>query len=206
MAEGDVVAAQGLQRQIGIGHLVVGVGIEKLDRLVVEHLAQQRGDRFALGEPLPAQAGQFLGRLRLVERDEAGHPAIGEIQVIEGVENPRPGQVGKAEDGQRAQMRLAQHRLDAAGERGVHQQAVEIERRLRHGDRMAPRRNRPVQVGQGLGVIQPPHLRHEAGQQVEHPVGLRPEPRQILPPVSSLGVWPFPSRPVSSRAFSARAT
>ena len=41
ITEGDMIAAQRLQRQIGIDHLVVGVGIEKLDRLVVQHFAQQ---------------------------------------------------------------------------------------------------------------------------------------------------------------------
>ena len=74
-----MIAAERLQRQIGIDDLVVGVAVEQLRRLVVHHLAQHRGDRLALVEPLPAELGQRLGRVGLVERDEARDPAIGEV-------------------------------------------------------------------------------------------------------------------------------
>jgi hypothetical protein len=111
-----VIAAQCLERQIGIQHLVVGIGIEKLDRLVVEHLAQQCGDGFALVEPLPPQLGQGLRRLGLVEGDEARHPAIGEILVVQRIENPRVGHAGKAQHGDAAQMLVAEHRLDPAAQ------------------------------------------------------------------------------------------
>ena len=65
-----MVAAELLQREVGIGDLVVGVAVEQLDRLVVHHLAQQGGDGLALVEPLAPKPGQRLGRVGLVERDE----------------------------------------------------------------------------------------------------------------------------------------
>jgi hypothetical protein len=43
IAEGDIVAAERLQRLVGIDDLVVGVAVEQLRGLVVHHLAQQRG-------------------------------------------------------------------------------------------------------------------------------------------------------------------
>ena len=39
-------------------------------------------------------------------------------------------------------------------ERRVGEQRVEIDRRLGHRDRMAPRRDRAVQIGQRLAVIE----------------------------------------------------
>ena len=162
IAEGDMVAAERLEREIGVHHLVVGIAVEQLGRLVVDHLAQHRGDRLALVEPLPAQLGQRLGGLGLVERDEARDPAIAEILMVEGVENPGPAEIGETEDGERAQMRIAQHRLQPAGERRVGQQPVQIDRRLRHRDGMAPRRDGAVEEGQGLGIVERPDLRHEA--------------------------------------------
>src|SRR3546814_9260170 len=78
-----MVAAQHLKRQVGIDHLVVGITVEQLRGLVVHDLAQQRGDRLALVEPLPAQLGQRLGRVTLVERDEARDPAISKILMVE---------------------------------------------------------------------------------------------------------------------------
>src|SRR3546814_9945296 len=78
-----MVAAQHLKRQGGIDHLVVGITVEQLRGLVVHDLAQQRGDRLALVEPLPAQLGQRLGRVTLVERDEARDPAISKILMVE---------------------------------------------------------------------------------------------------------------------------
>ncbi|NIJ35164.1 hypothetical protein FHS98_003568 [Sphingomonas oligoaromativorans] len=66
-----MVAAERLEREVGVRHLVVGVAVEKLRRLIVQHLAQQRRDRLALVEPLAAEFGQQSGRIGLVERDEA---------------------------------------------------------------------------------------------------------------------------------------
>ena len=87
IAEGDMISAQRLERQIGIGDFVVGVGIEQLNGLVVEHFAQQRGDRLALGEPLAAEFRERPGRLGLVESNEARHPAKREVLMIERIQN-----------------------------------------------------------------------------------------------------------------------
>ena len=52
IAEGDMIAAERLQRGIGVDDLVVGVAVEQLRRLVVHDFAQQGGQRLALVEPL----------------------------------------------------------------------------------------------------------------------------------------------------------
>ena len=92
--------------------------------------------------------------------------------------------VGKAQDGQRAQMLVAEHRLEPAGQRRVGEHGVEIERRLGHGDLVAPGRDRAVEIGQRLGSSSAVDLGHEAGEQVEHAVGLGDEGRQRLAPVA----------------------
>src|SRR3546814_4137624 len=97
-----MVAAERLQRLVGIDHLVVRVTVEQLRRAVVEHLAQQSGDRLALVEPLAAQRCERLRRQRLVERDEARDPAVAEILVIERVENAGPAEAREAEHGERS--------------------------------------------------------------------------------------------------------
>ena len=67
----DDVGAQLLERGVGVHRLVVGVGVEKRRGLVGHHLLEDRGDRFALGEPLPPDLGQQLRRIGLVEHDRA---------------------------------------------------------------------------------------------------------------------------------------
>jgi hypothetical protein len=106
--------------------------------------------------------------------------------MVERIENPRPGQVREAQDGQRAKMLVAQHRLDAAAQRGVDKDAVQIDRRVGNSDAVPLRRDRAVQVGQRLAVIERPHLRHEAGQQIERAVSLGDEPCKVLTPVPTL--------------------
>jgi len=188
-----MIAAQGLKRRIGIERLVVGIAIDQWRRLIGQHLAQDSSDRLALGEPLPTQAGQDLGRRRLVERDEARHPAIGEVLMVERVENAGAGGVRETKDGQRAQMLLAQHRLQPADERRIHQNAVEIHRRFRNIDGMALCRNRPMQEGQRLSVIERADLGQEAGQKVQYPLGLLPKAGHFLPPVpNAAGPFPLP--------------
>ncbi len=151
VTEGDMITAERLQRQIGIDHLVVGIAVEQLRWLVVHHLAQHRGDRLAFIEPLATKLRQRLGRVGLVEREEAGHPAIGEVLVIERVEDPRPAHVGETDHTQRAQVKITQLRLQAAGQRRVDEQSVEIERCLGHGDGVRARRDGGVEVDQCLG-------------------------------------------------------
>ena len=136
IAERDVIAAEHLQGQVGVDHLVVGVAVEQLGRLIIHDLAHERDDRLALVEPLPAQLGQRLGCVALVERDEARDPAIGVILLVERVEDARPAHVREAEHGQRPQVRLAQPRLQPAGQRRVGKQRVQVDRSFRHRDPM----------------------------------------------------------------------
>jgi hypothetical protein len=61
----------------------------------------------ALGEPLPPDLGQQLGRVGLVEQDGAGGPAIGKGEPVQFVEQAGRGRGRKAGDGQDAQMLVA---------------------------------------------------------------------------------------------------
>ena len=56
----DEVGAELLQRRVGVERLVGGVAVQQHRGLVGHHLLQDRRDRFALGKPLPADAGQHL--------------------------------------------------------------------------------------------------------------------------------------------------
>ena len=63
--------------------------------------------------------------------------------------------VGKPDDGEHAQMRVAEPRLKAAGQRLIGQQRVEIHRHLGHADALALGRDAGMQIGQRLRVIEP---------------------------------------------------
>src|SRR3546814_17999804 len=60
IAERDMILPKHLERRVGIHDLVVRIAVEELRRLVVEHFAQERGHRFALVEPLTADARERL--------------------------------------------------------------------------------------------------------------------------------------------------
>jgi hypothetical protein len=68
----DMVRAKLLQCRIGIGGLVRRVAVEQRRGLVGHHLLEDRGDRLALGEPLPPDLGGQFGRIGLVEHYRAG--------------------------------------------------------------------------------------------------------------------------------------
>src|SRR3546814_7136891 len=87
--------------------------------------------------------------------------------MIERIENAGPGGTGKTQYRDGAQMLIAQHRLDPATERRIDQQPIEIDRRVRHGDRMALRRDTSMQECQRFGVVQRADLRHQARKKVE---------------------------------------
>ena len=179
VAEGHVVGAQLLQRLVGIGGLVVGIGVDQRRLAVEHHLAQDGGDRLALGEPLPAEPGEVPGRLGLVEGDPARGPAIGEPQVVEGIEQARRRYVGEAEDGQHAQVLIAELGLDAAQEGRIADDGVEMGGDVRHRNRVAPVADDTVQVGQRLRVAQNLRLRQDGGQHLEGAVGLDDEPFEL---------------------------
>ncbi len=65
---GDV-GAELLQGHVRVGGLVGGVGVHQHRLFVGHHLLEDRGNRLALGEPLPPNFGQQLGRVGLVEED-----------------------------------------------------------------------------------------------------------------------------------------
>ena len=167
----DRVGAEFLQRRVGIDRLVVGVGVEQRRGFVGHHLLQDRGDRFALGEPLPPDLGQQPRRISLVEHDRAGRPAIGKGEPVEFVQNPGRRRGREPDDRQHPQMRIAQHRLEAAGQRLIGQHArrdtSEFRARGRAGawsrqsnaDRSAFPRHRATAFG------------HEAFDELKHAVG-----------------------------------
>ena len=97
-----MIAAERLKREVGIDHLVVGIAVEQLRGLIVEHLSQERRDRLAFVEPLTAQLGKGLGRVGFVEGDETRNPAIAEVSAIEPIQDSGSAQIGKAEHGQSA--------------------------------------------------------------------------------------------------------
>src|SRR3546814_6636440 len=70
----------------------------------------------------------------LVERYEAGHPTIGKIFMIERVEDARTADIRETQDRQRPQMLVTKHRLKAARQRRVGEEAVEIHRSFGHRD------------------------------------------------------------------------
>ena len=75
--EPDMVGAQLLQRGIGILGLVGGIAVDQHRSLVGHHFLEDRGDRFALGEPLAANFRKQLRRIGFVEHDCPRRPAIG---------------------------------------------------------------------------------------------------------------------------------
>ena len=74
-------------------------------------------------------------------------------------------------------MLVAQHRLEPARQRLIGQQGVEIHGNLGDTDAVALGRDASMQIGQGLAVIEPPALRHEPFDQLQHAVGPVDEPR-----------------------------
>jgi hypothetical protein len=108
----------------------MGVAVEERGRFVGHHLLENRDDRFALGEPLPADLDEQPRRLGLVEADRPSGPAIRKCEPIELVEDPRESRSREADDRENLQMRVAEPRLKPARERFVGQERVEMHRCL----------------------------------------------------------------------------
>ena len=108
VAEGHLIAAQFLQGGVGIGGLVAGVGIHQRAFLLEYGFTQQRDDVLALGEPLAAQATEFLFRFGFVQAEKARAPAVGEAQAVEVVQQARPGGSWKAPHRHHAQVLVSQ--------------------------------------------------------------------------------------------------
>ena len=182
----DKVGAELLQRGVGIERLVGGIGVHQHRRLVGHHLLQDRHDRLALGEPLAADLAEQPGRVGLVEADRRVSPSDRE-RPSRLRSSSRPGQVcdGKPMIGERAQMRAAEPRLEAAGQILVDQDGVEIHRRLGHAHALATGRDAGMQVGQSLAVIEPVGFGHEAFDQREHAIGAVDEAFQRGAPIGA---------------------
>ena len=60
----DEIGAEILQRRVGVERLVMGVGVDQRRGFIGHHLLEDGEDRFALGEPLPADAGENLASRR----------------------------------------------------------------------------------------------------------------------------------------------
>ena len=136
---------------------------------------------FALGEPLPPDFGQQPGGIGLVEQDRAGRPAIRKGEPIELVQDARGGCGRESDDCEHAQMRVAEPRLEAAGQRLIGQQRIEIHRHLRHADTLltwsrpwnADRSASPASSSQA-------DFGHEALDQLEDAVGAIDESRAAI--------------------------
>ena len=154
---------------------------------------------------MPPNLGQQLGRVGLVEHDRTGRPAIFESETVEFVEQAGKGHARKAGDGQCAQMLLAQLRFQPARQRLIGQQRIEMHGRLGHADTLAPGRNRAVQIGQRLGIIEPANFGHETFDQVQDAVAAVGKAPQQFPRIDA-GVRPAFVEPAfsSGRIFRRR--
>ena len=86
----------------------------------------------------------------------------------------------KSNDCERAQMGIAQARLQTAGERLIGQQRVEMHGRLRDAHALSFGRDSRMQIGEGCGVVEPIGFGHEAFEELQHPVGAIDEAAQQL--------------------------
>src|SRR5712672_1040991 len=99
-------------------------------------------------------------------------------------------------------MRIAEHRLQPAGQRLVRQNRIEIDRYLRHTNALALGRDGRMQIGQRFLVIEPSEFGHKALDEPEHAVGTIDESTlhlpsiRVLPAIASLVEKPFRARGV----------
>jgi hypothetical protein len=120
----------------------VGIAIEERRGFIGHHLFEDRHDRLALGEPLPADLDEQPRRLGFVEADRPGGPPIGKCEPVELVENPGEGRGREPDDGEDSQMRVAEPRLKPAHEGFVGQERIEMHGNLRHTHAMTSGRDR----------------------------------------------------------------
>ena len=165
------IGAELLQGCIGIQRLVVGIGVDQGRGFVGHHLLQDRRDRLSLGKPLAANFCEEPRRIRLVQHDCPGRPAIGKGEPIQLVQDSRRRRSGKAHDGQHAQVAAPEHRLQAANHGLIGKQRIKIHRHVRYADPLTFGRYGRMQVGQGLGIIQPGAFGHKAFDELQDPIG-----------------------------------
>ena len=183
----DRVRAELLERRIGVDGLIVRIGVDERRCLVGHDLLEDSRDGLPLGEPLTAYARQQPGGVGLVEEDRPRRPAVSEGQTIEFVEQPRRGGSREAHDREHPQMAVAELRLQTARQGPVGQQSVEVHGHLRHAHALASSGNAGMEIGQGLPVVEPVALGHEAVEELQHPFGAIGEPGQNLTAIRSRG-------------------
>ncbi len=96
VAERHFVATERLQRRVGVDRFVGRIRIDERCFLLKNGFAQQCDHTLALGKPLAAYARQLARRLGLPHEEEPRHPAIGEAEAIQIVEEARPARSRKA--------------------------------------------------------------------------------------------------------------
>ena len=124
--------------------------------------------------------------------------------MIERVEDPGRVRVRKAQNGQRAQMAVAQHRFETAVSAAYRQNArrdsIGVSAARRRRCRLG--RNRAVQIGQGLAIIERRDFRHEPDR-ADRACGRSRRRRRQAPDASRASCS---SSPVSISARSVLAT
>src|SRR6266481_5688015 len=92
-----------------------------------------------------------------------------------------------------------EHWLEPTRHRLIGEQRVKIHRNLGYPDAMPLGRYRRVQVSQGLLIVEPRALRHEALDELQHTVGTINEPTEDLARISANGaVATFVKQPFGS--------
>src|ERR1700741_4766676 len=81
-------------------------------------------------------------------------------------------------------MRQPEHRLKDAGQWLIGEQRVEIHGDFGHSDPMPLGRDRRVQIGQCLLVVEPGTFRHEALYELQYAAGTIDEPAENLTRIS----------------------
>ena len=71
---------------------------------------------------------------------------------------------------ERAQMDVAEARFEASDQGLVRKQRVEMHGRLRDTHALRLGRDRGVEIGQGVGIIEPVHFWYEALEELEHAI------------------------------------
>ncbi len=100
-------------------------------------------------------------RFFAIQRHEARHPAIGDWQPIELIQEPRFGFGDEAADRDDLEMLGAELGREPAEQGRVGQKRVEMERRVRDSDAMCTIGNAIVQKRERLLVIEPLRARHQ---------------------------------------------
>src|SRR3546814_15608537 len=88
---------------------------------------------------------------------------------IRSIEDARPAEARKAENSERADVKVTETRLQPPDQRCVGTDTVQIHWRLGSDHRMVAVGYGVMQKAQRRIVVQPPDIGHEAGQQVETP-------------------------------------